>query len=588
LLEPGRVLLRLNWLATYVQTQHADFADVEGQGAIPIVHDQDLAITEARLALDLGITRRFSASLMLPVRLVSTRIHYLDGSGTNVDLVTPSTHHRNETLSGVADPMLLGAVSETWGGLRITVRAGASIPLGRTEHDPFANADVPHQHIQMGTGTFNPVVSLEAGYEWAKWRAAAFGYTQQTFYENAKGYQAGDRYATGVALRRALGKWNVRGGLEMQAETYETWNDMRYTDEGNQGRIDAMVATGASWAATDRLSFDASLKVPFINHVVNGQLRMPALLEIGAAWTFGTIKPSGHDHEHADHDHDHEHEHIAGEATHGDGPRSTHAALDTSGADVADLGKGGARVDLVPVAGKVTIFDFWAEWCVPCKTLEPVLVELAKKYPSRVALRRIDVIDWDSAVVAQHLTPGGFNLPHLKIFDGNGRVLLEDSSGPGKLIPLIEHVRALVEPESAPASEQPAPVEQPPLPVPSEPAPDVSLSVESPTPPAESPTTVAAQAPKRPAVKRFSITVTEKGFEPAALAVPRGTPVVLTFHRKTDKTCATEVIFEHDGKKVMKELPLGKPVSIELTFQRAASITYACAMNMIRGTLNVR
>jgi thiol-disulfide isomerase/thioredoxin len=565
------VLLLLNWLATYVQTQHDDFADVEGQGAIPIVHDQDLTITEARLALDVGLTRRFSASLMLPVRLVSTRIRYLNGSGSEVDLVTPSTHHRNETLSGVADPMLLVAATATWDGLRITTRGGVSIPLGRTEDDPFANPDLPHQHIQMGNGTVNPVLSIEAGYGSGRWRVAGFGYTQQTFYENSKGYQAGDRYAAGIALRRALGRWSVRAGVEVQVETYETWNGMRYTDEGNQGRIDAMVATGASWAVSERLSLDASLKIPFVNHVVNGQLNMPALLEVGAAWTFGTIKPPVHDHEHADHDHEHEHE---GEGA----PKAVHPVLDTTGADVADLGKGGARVELVPVAGKVTIFDFWAEWCQPCKILEPELVDLAKKYPSRVALRRIDVIDWETPVVAQHLTPGGFNLPHLKIVDANGKVLLEDSSGPGKLVQLIEKVRMLVEREAAPVAvpsvspnEPTSVTAKPTEPAPSEPGP-----------------APAATTPKPRVAKRFSITVTERGFEPPVLSVPRGTPVILTFHRKTDKTCATEVIFEHDGMKVMKALPLGEPVSIEVTFQRVAAISYACAMNMIRGTLNVR
>ena len=51
------------------------------------------------------------------------------------------------------------------------------------------------------------------------------------------------------------------------------------------------------------------------------------------------------------------------------------------------------------------------------------------------------------------------------------------------------------------------------------------------------------------------------------------TPVVLTFHRKTDKTCATEVIFEHDGKKVMKQLPLGKPASIDWRLCSRASRT---------------
>jgi thiol-disulfide isomerase/thioredoxin/plastocyanin len=566
-----------------VQTQHDDFDDVQGQGAIPIIHDQDLAVTEARLSLDVGLTRRFGASLMLPVRLISTRIAYRDGRGREVQLVQPSTHHRNEVLSGLGDPMLLGVVTEAWGGLRLTGRLGFSIPLGRTEDDPFAMPDVFHQHIQMGTGTVNPIVALEAAYTWERWRLAGFGFTQQAVYENSKGFQAGDRYAVGVALRRMLGGFSVRGGAELLAETFERWSGIRYTDEGNQGRIDALVTAGATWQASRTVSIDATLKIALVNHAVGGQLSMPAILEVGAAWSLGgppaaARRAGAHDDDDDDHDHAHGDAHENGDGhapadgehgdhAHGDGEAHDHGALDTTGADVLDLGKNGSRVELVPVPGKITIFDFWATWCVPCKTLEPVLVELAKKHPERVALRRIDAVDWDSPVVAQHLTPRAFDLPHLKIYDAKGVLVLEESSGPGKLGTLIESVRAIVEP--------PAPATAPPAP-----------ATPAPAPPATS-----APAPARPKVvapARREIVVTEAGFEPAVTRVPRGTPVTLRFLRKTKKTCATEIMFEHDGNRVMRALPLDTPVELTLTFAKAGRITYACAMDMIRGTLDVR
>jgi hypothetical protein len=89
-------------------------------------------------------------------------------------------------------------------GWRLTARAGLTIPLGRTEEDPFALGDMglQHQHIQLGTGTANPVVAAEIGRSWGAWRAVGFGLTQQVVYENSKGYQAGDRYALGFGLRR--------------------------------------------------------------------------------------------------------------------------------------------------------------------------------------------------------------------------------------------------------------------------------------------------------------------------------------------------------------------------------------------------
>lgn len=523
-------------MGTYVQTQHDDFADVVGQGAIPIIHDQNIWLSEARLALDAGLTSRFSVGVTVPFRVVRTTIRYLDGSYMPVELVEPSPHHRNETLSGIGDPMLLGAVHLA----PLTVRAGLTLPLGKTENNPFAMPDTPHEHIQFGTGTFNPVVSVEAGHTWGQWRIAGFGFTQQVVYANSKGYHAGDRYAVGVAARLAVGSWGVRTGLELQAESYERWGGKRYTEEGNQGRIDAMVALGASYAVDNRLSFDVGLKLPFITHVVGGQLDMPALLEVGASYSFGgKPAPHRHDHEHGHDDDDdgHDHDHAAEAAS---------APLDTTGADIADLGHAGARIDLIPVPGKITIFDFGAEWCAPCKTLEPVLVELAKARPDSVALRRIDVGDWDTPVVAQYLTPRGFDLPHVKIYDAHGALIFEESSGPGKLQSMIARIRTIA---------GGAPPASPPI--------------------ANLPTSI-------------DLTVTERGFSPAMVDVPSGVPVTLRITRKTDKTCATDIVFEHDGEKVTCALPLNQTVELTVTFKTPGPVTYACAMDMVGGTINVR
>jgi thiol-disulfide isomerase/thioredoxin len=577
-MQPRQFLLRLGWLGTYVETQHDDFDDVMGQGPIPIIHDQDLFITEARLSLDVGLTERFAASVLVPVRFVSTSIVYRDFSGAPVQLVTPSTHHRDELLSGIADPTLLGAFSYVHAGTRFVARAGLTVPLGRTEADPFAlgDAGLEHQHIQMGTGTINPVLTLEASRLVGNWRAGGYVFTQQVLYENGKGYQAGDRYAAGLSLQRALGRrFTVRGGPEMQAETRERWNGMTYEEEGNQGRIDVIFGVGAAYMASERLTFDLAVKVPVYTHVVGGQLDVPAIVELGAAFSFGApakvVEEEDHDHEHdhEGHAHDDEHHDEAGDAhahddEHGDTHRDEHAQpLGVGGADVRDLGKAGERVDLVAVPGKLTIFDFWATWCEPCKTLEPALIEIAKAHPDRVAIRRIDVVDWDSAVAAQHLTPGGFGLPHLKVLDASGKLVLEKSSAPGKLQALIDDTRALVEER---------PVEGKPVEV-------------APASPAVAPT-----QPAKPVVKAqvIKIDVTQQGFTPRDIKVKSGKPVVLRFHRKFDKTCATEVVFEHDGKRVLKDLPVDKVIDVPVTFDKRGSIAYGCAMNkMIGGTITV-
>jgi plastocyanin len=43
-----------------------------------------------------------------------------------------------------------------------------------------------------------------------------------------------------------------------------------------------------------------------------------------------------------------------------------------------------------------------------------------------------------------------------------------------------------------------------------------------------------------------------------------------------------------DGKQIQKDLPLDQPVELTQTFRTAGVIHYACAMDMMRGTITVR
>jgi thioredoxin len=39
---------------------------------------------------------------------------------------------------------------------------------------------------------------------------------------------------------------------------------------------------------------------------------------------------------------------------------------------------------------RLLIFEFYADWCTPCKALEPILVEIAQKYRDRVEIYKIN------------------------------------------------------------------------------------------------------------------------------------------------------------------------------------------------------
>ncbi len=85
--------------------------------------------------------------------------------------------------------------------------------------------------------------------------------------------------------------------------------------------------------------------------------------------------------------------------------------------------------------------------------------------------------------------------------------------------------------------------------------------------------------------RTVELTVTRAGFVPAKVKVKKGEPLKLVVTRKTDKTCATEIVMKDEG--VRAELPLDKPVTIYLKPSKAGSIRYACGMDMISGRLVV-
>jgi len=60
------------------------------------------------------------------------------------------------------------------------------------------------------------------------------------------------------------------------------------------------------------------------------------------------------------------------------------------------------------------VVDFWADWCEPCKSMTPMIEELAGKYQGKIRFAQMDV-------VANRKTPDKFgirSLPTLIFFEG--------------------------------------------------------------------------------------------------------------------------------------------------------------------------
>ncbi|MDR3690791.1 MAG: efflux RND transporter periplasmic adaptor subunit [Fimbriimonas sp.] len=80
-----------------------------------------------------------------------------------------------------------------------------------------------------------------------------------------------------------------------------------------------------------------------------------------------------------------------------------------------------------------------------------------------------------------------------------------------------------------------------------------------------------------------SVEITAAGYNPPSISIPAGKAFKVTFTRRDDKTCGTEVIFPTLG--IRKALPLNQPVTVEIPPQPAGThLNFTCPMNMLNGT----
>jgi thiol-disulfide isomerase/thioredoxin len=77
------------------------------------------------------------------------------------------------------------------------------------------------------------------------------------------------------------------------------------------------------------------------------------------------------------------------------------------------------RSHLVP--GKYTLFDYYADWCPPCREMAPQLEALVRRQPN-LALRKIDIVDWSRPVAEQQNV---HDLPYLRLYGPDGRLIQE-------------------------------------------------------------------------------------------------------------------------------------------------------------------
>jgi thiol-disulfide isomerase/thioredoxin len=93
-----------------------------------------------------------------------------------------------------------------------------------------------------------------------------------------------------------------------------------------------------------------------------------------------------------------------------------------AGADLQELSKEGedvASLEAHVVPGKVTLFDFYAVWCAPCRKIDAHVFALLGKRGD-LALRKLNVVSWETPLAQRYLKSIP-NLPYVLVYGKDGK-----------------------------------------------------------------------------------------------------------------------------------------------------------------------
>lgn len=279
-------------IASAGSTEHVSLCPDLGPGCgtanppTPYWHRVDQVTAESWLDVALGLTRWLAVEARLAVRVVDSTPTFRGLSGAPLSVDDP--HHRDETLVGVPDPWLLLRFAGASGPFVASARVGVTLPLGKTEEDPYAlgRLGMEHQHVQFGTGTIVPIVGAGLAARVGPLDLGASAIAFFSLYANDAGFRAPSRGLVGARVGWPLASGRVvpSASLDVLAEGVELWGG-RPGEEAN-ARADLLVGLGLAFVPVEPWQLDVGFRRRLVSLTDAAALRSPGWLSLSVGTHF--------------------------------------------------------------------------------------------------------------------------------------------------------------------------------------------------------------------------------------------------------------------------------------------------------------
>ena len=192
----------------------------------PHEHHVRLGLTHSELDAQYGLGENVQLSLQLPYDVKAMRVRYTTLDGAPFTPPYGDIHHRTETLRGISDPSVLVdyAPHDRW-----LLGVGTTIPIGHIEPDPIelGREGKRHEHIQFGSGTFEPRFAAQ----YADSHFVARAEARLSLYENREGFRAPSTYSWSIGPSFRAGIFSIAPRVTGQYQTIGRWSGE--IDEGS-------------------------------------------------------------------------------------------------------------------------------------------------------------------------------------------------------------------------------------------------------------------------------------------------------------------------------------------------------------------